>query len=417
MSNNFEKELEQLINKHSIENESNTPDFILSRYLMNCLQTLNILTDRREDWYGRKPKEMEGTGFKDVKDCSKNKSEESGVKDPEYLMGKKTMLNENSLCLSKQDSGLEKIIKYVSKLNHIFGHPYYFTWSLANNYYDESPSGVIKDPSYASLRVGRHMATGKNLEMLLLFGPINSIVDTNMAFRFLIEPKNGETNVELNIQFCKDLIDKSLREMYGNSWDDFKAVPTAEGKPLPIPQDDIKQSINMTKSKDFKTQVIPEVTPNESLSEDPHYGWDWTKGDIKDEVVAEISINPPTAVADPYLEGADSAIINKSKNNPYDVNKDVHKFYNFEMGYEQHKLINQIIEQKELIKLLRKQNQEYGERAETNANKLEVYVEESKKREELLKAEIDTKRKFLQEYNKEIALLRKKIDDMRKVIG
>lgn len=410
MNSNFEKELQKLLNKHSIENGSNTPDFILSWYLMNCLQTLNILTDKREDWYGRKPKEMEGTGFKDVGDCSWNKSVESGLMacNPKYL-------NENSMCLSKQDSGLEKIIKYVSKLNHIFGHPYYFTWSLANNYYDESPSGVIKDPSYASLRVGRHMATGKNLEMLLLFGPINSIVDTNMAFRFLIEPKNGEIKVGLSdslIPLWKGVIDKSLHEMYGNSWDDFNVVPPAEGKPLPIPQDDIKQSINLTKSNDFKTQVIPEVTPNESLSEDPHYGWDWTKGDIKDEVVAD----PQRAVADPYLEGADLAIINKSKNNPYDVNKDVHKFYNFEMGYEQHKLINQIVEQKELIKLLRKQNQEYGERAETKAKKLEVYVEESKKREELLKAEIDTKRKFLQEYNKEIALLRKKIDDMRKEI-
>lgn len=261
MSNNFEKELEQLINKHSIENESNTPDFILARYIMNCLQTLNILTDRREAWYGRKPKEMEGVGFKDVQDCSWNKSVESGLMacNPKYL-------NENSLCLSKQDSGLEKIIKYVSKLNHIFGHPYYFTWSLANNYYDESPSGVIKDPSYASLRVGRHMATGKNLEMLLLFGPINSIVDTNMAFRFLIEPKNGETNVELSdkmILFYKKMIDVSLQNMYGNSLDDFNVVPP-EGKPLQILQDDIKQSINVTKSNDFKTQVIP----NESLSED-----------------------------------------------------------------------------------------------------------------------------------------------------
>ena len=77
-TSNFEKELEQLINKHSIENESNTPDFILARYLMNCLQTLNILTERREDWYGRKPKEMEGVGLKDVKECSRNKSEECG---------------------------------------------------------------------------------------------------------------------------------------------------------------------------------------------------------------------------------------------------------------------------------------------------------------------------------------------------
>jgi len=301
MSSNFEKELEQLINKHSIENESNTPDFILSRYLMNCLQTLNILTDRREDWYGRKPKEIEGVGFKDVQDCSRNKSVESGL-----MACNQKYLNETSLCLSKQDSGLEKIIKYVSKLNSMFGHPYYFTWSLANNYYDESPSGVLKDPGYASLRVGRHMISGKNLEMLLLFGPINSIVDTHMAFRFLIEPKNGEINFELNhfkIYFCKGLIDESLQKMYGNSWDDFMVVPPTEGKHMSAPNDE-----------------------------------------------------SPKAVVDPYLAGADAATNKQPKHNPYDVNKEVHRYYNYEMGYGQHKLVNQIIELKQLIEHLRKTN-------------------------------------------------------------
>lgn len=33
----FQKELEQLINRHSVENGSNTPDYVLAQYLVACL--------------------------------------------------------------------------------------------------------------------------------------------------------------------------------------------------------------------------------------------------------------------------------------------------------------------------------------------------------------------------------------------
>lgn len=49
----FQTELEQLINRHSQENASNTPDFILAQYLMICLSAWNITTLQRETWYGR----------------------------------------------------------------------------------------------------------------------------------------------------------------------------------------------------------------------------------------------------------------------------------------------------------------------------------------------------------------------------
>ena len=48
----FEKELEQLINKHSKENDSNTPDFILADYLCRCLATFSGIVEEREKWYG-----------------------------------------------------------------------------------------------------------------------------------------------------------------------------------------------------------------------------------------------------------------------------------------------------------------------------------------------------------------------------
>ena len=48
----FAQALESLLNKHSMENESNTPDFILAGYLLSCLSAFNAGVVRRESWYG-----------------------------------------------------------------------------------------------------------------------------------------------------------------------------------------------------------------------------------------------------------------------------------------------------------------------------------------------------------------------------
>jgi len=50
----FTKELEILINKKSLENGSDTPDFILAKYLSSCLINFNNILKEREEWYGRK---------------------------------------------------------------------------------------------------------------------------------------------------------------------------------------------------------------------------------------------------------------------------------------------------------------------------------------------------------------------------
>ena len=47
----FKVELEHLINKHSIENGSNTPDFIIAEYLINCLLNYNDIIRAREEYY------------------------------------------------------------------------------------------------------------------------------------------------------------------------------------------------------------------------------------------------------------------------------------------------------------------------------------------------------------------------------
>jgi len=47
----FEKELEHLINKHSMENGSNTPDFILAEYMSACLKAYSKAVTTRDNWH------------------------------------------------------------------------------------------------------------------------------------------------------------------------------------------------------------------------------------------------------------------------------------------------------------------------------------------------------------------------------
>jgi hypothetical protein len=49
-------ELERLINNFSLENQSDTPDFILAQFLLDSLAAWDRSTRLRETWYGRDPK-------------------------------------------------------------------------------------------------------------------------------------------------------------------------------------------------------------------------------------------------------------------------------------------------------------------------------------------------------------------------
>jgi len=55
----FEKEIINVINCNSKENDSNTPDFILAQYLISCLDAFNQAVQQRENWYGRDPRPKE----------------------------------------------------------------------------------------------------------------------------------------------------------------------------------------------------------------------------------------------------------------------------------------------------------------------------------------------------------------------
>lgn len=54
------KEIENTINKHSAENGSDTPDFILAEFLLDCLKAFDHAVNAREIWYGRQPKAVVG---------------------------------------------------------------------------------------------------------------------------------------------------------------------------------------------------------------------------------------------------------------------------------------------------------------------------------------------------------------------
>ena len=54
----FEKELENLINRYSKENDSDTPDYVLAHYIKYSLQAFNQAVNLREAHYGRRENEL-----------------------------------------------------------------------------------------------------------------------------------------------------------------------------------------------------------------------------------------------------------------------------------------------------------------------------------------------------------------------
>lgn len=46
------EDIRDAINRHSAENASNTPDFILAEYLEQCLAAFDTAVQRRTEWHG-----------------------------------------------------------------------------------------------------------------------------------------------------------------------------------------------------------------------------------------------------------------------------------------------------------------------------------------------------------------------------
>lgn len=64
----FKQELTALINRYNMDNRSNTPDFILAEYLLECLKSFNSASIKREHWYGVKLEPGQETGI-DYRKC------------------------------------------------------------------------------------------------------------------------------------------------------------------------------------------------------------------------------------------------------------------------------------------------------------------------------------------------------------
>ncbi len=47
------RDLAAVLNRHSRENSSNTPDWILAQYIANCLDAFDVAIRSRAQWYGR----------------------------------------------------------------------------------------------------------------------------------------------------------------------------------------------------------------------------------------------------------------------------------------------------------------------------------------------------------------------------
>jgi len=47
----FEEKLARLLNAHCKENISNTPDFVLARFMLSCLDAFNVATNARTKWF------------------------------------------------------------------------------------------------------------------------------------------------------------------------------------------------------------------------------------------------------------------------------------------------------------------------------------------------------------------------------
>lgn len=48
----LKEELIECINRHSAENGSDTPDFVLGEYLLDCIAAFDKATNERDRWHG-----------------------------------------------------------------------------------------------------------------------------------------------------------------------------------------------------------------------------------------------------------------------------------------------------------------------------------------------------------------------------
>lgn len=66
MSKTFHEELCELINKYSLETGSDTPDYIISNYLIHCLDAFDDATLKRDAHFGKFLSPVKDEYFTDI---------------------------------------------------------------------------------------------------------------------------------------------------------------------------------------------------------------------------------------------------------------------------------------------------------------------------------------------------------------
>ena len=62
MASDFRKDLIALLNAHGIDNQTNTPDYLLGDYLLACLKAFDSTVQARDTWHSpTKPPTEEDT--------------------------------------------------------------------------------------------------------------------------------------------------------------------------------------------------------------------------------------------------------------------------------------------------------------------------------------------------------------------
>ena len=84
---NLRGKIEDAINKASAENVSNTPDFILAEYLVDCLAAFDKATNARIKWYDKEKEDPTETNkVVDIKEVCSDAVESEAKKDADDIM-------------------------------------------------------------------------------------------------------------------------------------------------------------------------------------------------------------------------------------------------------------------------------------------------------------------------------------------
>jgi len=130
-NSDFEKELCDLINKHSLESESNTPDYLLAKYLVGCLSLFASATLARDDWRGE--------GYVTNKDEDLNKLLDSAPaekKEPAKIRASVTTVDRREYLMQKRwGSGMNACDDYkkFEMIRVDTNDPKYITGLLTDN--------------------------------------------------------------------------------------------------------------------------------------------------------------------------------------------------------------------------------------------------------------------------------------------